>query len=294
MGGDIDASALTGKEEGKNVFTNFGQYKLRDSLADVMRFDHHKNDVIRTREWFDAIVCDRTCCQIRVLGPYSNPHLAPYGIRAGARKVGKPKRTLNWIPKDPNAPSSKHKREQPRTLQQLVDLDNASEDTTETNNETYNTNNNEDKTEGQKQASAVEEKKDDDKYEEQKQAEAVEEQKDDEKHDEEDKDDSDSEEDKENDESTETKDEKQNDIDVPEEHKNNPYYGNRNKAELVEKKRKARNLRMRDKMKEKKQKKYYENKALREKGEYVPQCVPYSVVELLSDLLGFAARTLVV
>lgn len=59
MGGDIDASALTGKEEGKNVFTNFGQYNVRDRLADVMRFDHHKNDIIRTREWFDAIVCDR-------------------------------------------------------------------------------------------------------------------------------------------------------------------------------------------------------------------------------------------
>lgn len=256
MGGDIDASALTGKEEGKNVFTNFGQYNVRDRLVDVMRFDHHKNDIIRTREWFDAIVCD-----------------PPYGIRAGAKKVGIKKKTLNWIPKDSTSQSSDNS-EQRHTLQQLVDMDNSTENTGENSNAN---NNDEGETKEQnKQVKHVEEKQ------------GNEEDKDD---------DSEGNDDKEDDESLEKKDETVTGTgaeNVPEEHKNNPYYNNKNRPEILEQRRKARNQRMREKMKEKKQKKYYENKALKEKGEHVPQCVPYSVVELLSDLLGFAARTLTV
>eukprot|EP00029_Vermamoeba_vermiformis_P002226 TRINITY_DN12601_c0_g1_i1.p1 TRINITY_DN12601_c0_g1~~TRINITY_DN12601_c0_g1_i1.p1 ORF type:complete len:600 (+),score=172.00 TRINITY_DN12601_c0_g1_i1:31-1830(+) len=255
MGGDIDASALTGKEEGKNVFTNFGQYNVRDRLVDVMRFDHHKNDVIRSNEWFDAIVCD-----------------PPYGIRAGAKKIGKKKKMLNWIPKTDPSSRRTDNNEHRYTLQQLVDMDNS-----ENNKEnTSNTNDDEKKDSEQKQENVEQNQEDN-----------------------EDKDDDEdsASEDKEDDES-EKKDEKEtssgDNENVPEDQKNNPYYNNKNRAEILERRKKARNQRMREKMKEKKQKKYYANKALKEKGEYVPMCVPYSVVELLSDLLGFAARTLVV
>lgn len=200
-------------------------------------------------------------------------HTAPYGIRAGAKKVGIKKKTLNWIPKDSTSQSSDNS-EQRHTLQQLVDMDNSTENTGENSNAN---NNDEGETKEQnKQVEHVEEKQ------------GNEEDKDD---------DSEGNDDKEDDESLEKKDETVTGTgaeNVPEEHKNNPYYNNKNRPEILEQRRKARNQRMREKMKEKKQKKYYENKALKEKGEHVPQCVPYSVVELLSDLLGFAARTLTV
>lgn len=58
-------------EKDKNIHTNFTQYKLEPQLIDIIRFDHSKNDVIRTTPMFDAIITD-----------------PPYGVRAGAKKVG--------------------------------------------------------------------------------------------------------------------------------------------------------------------------------------------------------------
>jgi len=71
MGGDIDIRVLRGREEGKNILSNFEQYQLEPYLLDLIRFDNAKNDVIRTLPFFDAIITD-----------------PPYGVRAGAKKVG--------------------------------------------------------------------------------------------------------------------------------------------------------------------------------------------------------------
>jgi tRNA (guanine10-N2)-methyltransferase len=72
IGADIDIDVLLGKEKGKNVRSNFKQYNLEERLIDLIRFDNSKHSVLRThRPFLDAIVCD-----------------PPYGIRAGAKKVG--------------------------------------------------------------------------------------------------------------------------------------------------------------------------------------------------------------
>jgi len=71
LGGDIDIRVLRGREEGKNIVANFEQYELEPYLVDIIRFDNAKNDVIRTQPFFDAIITD-----------------PPYGVRAGAKKVG--------------------------------------------------------------------------------------------------------------------------------------------------------------------------------------------------------------
>ena len=72
IGADIDWEVLVGKEKGKGVRSNFKQYGLEDRLLDLIRFDHSKHNVLRhERPFLDAIVCD-----------------PPYGIRAGAKKVG--------------------------------------------------------------------------------------------------------------------------------------------------------------------------------------------------------------
>lgn len=72
LGADIDMDVLVGKEPGKNIRSNFKQYGLEEKLIDLIRFDNSKHSVLRTqRPFLDAIVCD-----------------PPYGIRAGAKKVG--------------------------------------------------------------------------------------------------------------------------------------------------------------------------------------------------------------
>jgi tRNA (guanine10-N2)-methyltransferase len=72
IGGDIDFLVMVGKGKEKNIVSNFKQYNVEAGLLDLVRFDHHKNDCWRSVPVFDAIVCD-----------------PPYGIRAGAKKVGK-------------------------------------------------------------------------------------------------------------------------------------------------------------------------------------------------------------
>ena len=72
IGADIDWDVLVGKEKDRGVRSNFKQYGLEDKLIDLIRFDHSKHNVLRhERPFLDAIVCD-----------------PPYGIRAGAKKVG--------------------------------------------------------------------------------------------------------------------------------------------------------------------------------------------------------------
>jgi tRNA (guanine10-N2)-methyltransferase len=79
LGADIDFDVLVGKSKERNVRSNFKQYGLEDKLIDLIRFDNSKHSVLRThRPFLDAIVCD-----------------PPYGIRAGAKKVGIRQHTLS-------------------------------------------------------------------------------------------------------------------------------------------------------------------------------------------------------
>lgn len=72
LGADIDMDVLVGKSADKNTRSNFRQYDLQSHLIDLCRFDNSRNTIWRTqRPFLDAIVCD-----------------PPYGIRAGAKKVG--------------------------------------------------------------------------------------------------------------------------------------------------------------------------------------------------------------
>lgn len=79
LGADIDYEVLTGKkQQGKSVRANFEAYGLVDQLVDLVQFDTSKHSTFRSNDPFlDAIVCD-----------------PPYGIRAGAKKVGVRPRTV--------------------------------------------------------------------------------------------------------------------------------------------------------------------------------------------------------
>eukprot|EP01086_Lenisia_limosa_P013361 TRINITY_DN42421_c0_g1_i1.p1 TRINITY_DN42421_c0_g1~~TRINITY_DN42421_c0_g1_i1.p1 ORF type:complete len:492 (-),score=75.85 TRINITY_DN42421_c0_g1_i1:109-1584(-) len=67
--GELDGKVVTGKD-GFNMRTNFQQYNLENQLGGVIRCDA-AHPTWRTGPIFDAIVCD-----------------PPYGVRAGARKLG--------------------------------------------------------------------------------------------------------------------------------------------------------------------------------------------------------------
>lgn len=71
IGADIDYKILSGSEQ-KNIHKNFEQYGLESHLIDLIRMDHSKNNLFRYTPMFDAIITD-----------------PPYGIRAGAKKVGR-------------------------------------------------------------------------------------------------------------------------------------------------------------------------------------------------------------
>lgn len=70
FGCDIDAKVLLGKDN-KNIYDNFKQYNLEMNLFDLIRLDYSSNHAFRDIPMFDAIITD-----------------PPYGIRAGAKKVG--------------------------------------------------------------------------------------------------------------------------------------------------------------------------------------------------------------
>eukprot|EP01105_Mastigella_eilhardi_P004242 TRINITY_DN1563_c0_g1_i1.p1 TRINITY_DN1563_c0_g1~~TRINITY_DN1563_c0_g1_i1.p1 ORF type:complete len:309 (+),score=76.26 TRINITY_DN1563_c0_g1_i1:863-1789(+) len=79
VGTDISPPVLRGAEAGKNVMTNMDQYGLKDRLAGLICLDTSRTNLIR-RPLFDAIVCD-----------------PPYGVRAGARKVGKKETSSDFV-----------------------------------------------------------------------------------------------------------------------------------------------------------------------------------------------------
>ena len=75
LGADIDMRVLKGKG-GKTLSSNFRQYNFPMRLIDVVHFDLTNSAIVR-RPIFDSIITD-----------------PPYGVRAGARKVGKKPKTL--------------------------------------------------------------------------------------------------------------------------------------------------------------------------------------------------------
>ena len=79
FGTDIDIRILRGKK-GKNLFSNFAQYKL--PFPELLRSDTSRPNWYG-ENIFDAIICD-----------------PPYGIRAGARKSGCPIEELKEIPEE--------------------------------------------------------------------------------------------------------------------------------------------------------------------------------------------------
>ncbi|KAI9313806.1 hypothetical protein BX666DRAFT_2140306, partial [Dichotomocladium elegans] len=70
IGSDIDGRQIRGKGDGKGVKANVEQYQLQGRVLDSLVFDvcHHP---WRVKEWLDAIVT------------------APYGVRAGAKTLGR-------------------------------------------------------------------------------------------------------------------------------------------------------------------------------------------------------------
>eukprot|EP00002_Diphylleia_rotans_P010500 TRINITY_DN2097_c0_g2_i2.p1 TRINITY_DN2097_c0_g2~~TRINITY_DN2097_c0_g2_i2.p1 ORF type:complete len:405 (+),score=82.60 TRINITY_DN2097_c0_g2_i2:114-1328(+) len=81
IGGDIDIRILKGKQ-GKNLLSNFMQYKLSPVVVDQIRCDNAISP-IRPDIVFDGIVAD-----------------PPYGLRAGAKKAGSKKESAKPIPKE--------------------------------------------------------------------------------------------------------------------------------------------------------------------------------------------------
>jgi tRNA (guanine10-N2)-methyltransferase len=79
IGGDIDPRVLRGDtklnqqvtEGTTSIFTNFAQYDMQDKLVDLVACDSSRPCWRRSVQWYDAIVGD-----------------PPYGVRAGARKIG--------------------------------------------------------------------------------------------------------------------------------------------------------------------------------------------------------------
>jgi tRNA (guanine10-N2)-methyltransferase len=73
---------MRGKDE-KSVKSNFKQYNLKTFFLDAMTFDLTQNP-IRKGVFFDAIVCDR----IHFMYFSADVFIAPYGVRAGAKRLG--------------------------------------------------------------------------------------------------------------------------------------------------------------------------------------------------------------
>lgn len=78
-GADIDKRILDGCDENHNVYANFEQLGLKHLLLDLLACDHAHPvwESLSGRTFFDAIVCD-----------------PPYGVRAGARKIGKKNKAI--------------------------------------------------------------------------------------------------------------------------------------------------------------------------------------------------------
>ena len=87
LGSDIDHKMSSMREGQKNITTNFKHYDLPlpQLLLDIVRCDNSRNSSLwaatRKRPLFDAIICD-----------------PPYGIRAGAKKLGVKEGTVVRVP----------------------------------------------------------------------------------------------------------------------------------------------------------------------------------------------------
>jgi tRNA (guanine10-N2)-methyltransferase len=78
-----DGRNMRGKGQ-KSLVSNYTQYNLNTFFLDVLTFDLTQNP-IRKDVIFDAIVCDRTSRISVILTS------APYGVRAGAKRLGSKK-----------------------------------------------------------------------------------------------------------------------------------------------------------------------------------------------------------
>lgn len=66
--------------------SNFRQYNIMDKCGGLIINDNSKLTVWRDGELFDAIIGDRKFNSVNSL---TECFTAPYGVRAGAKKVGK-------------------------------------------------------------------------------------------------------------------------------------------------------------------------------------------------------------
>jgi tRNA (guanine10-N2)-methyltransferase len=94
LGSDIDGRQIRGKGK-SSIKSNVAQYDLGDRVLDTLTFDICHNPW-RIDNWLDAIVTDRKLMFATVMvciGQHSNPLTlplpAPYGVRAGAKKLGR-------------------------------------------------------------------------------------------------------------------------------------------------------------------------------------------------------------
>lgn len=93
LGSDIDGRQIRGKGK-SSIKSNVAQYDLGDRVLDTLTFDICHNPW-RIDNWLDAIVTDRKF-KIRLVFAtmvHANNvlwvYLAPYGVRAGAKKLGR-------------------------------------------------------------------------------------------------------------------------------------------------------------------------------------------------------------
>lgn len=88
MGGDIDPRVLRGADPEHCVYANMVQYGFVPRLVDIVVHDQ-ASCALRPVPFLDAIIADRTHSTY----PPSHTLPAPYGIRAGAKKIGMKEKT---------------------------------------------------------------------------------------------------------------------------------------------------------------------------------------------------------
>jgi tRNA (guanine10-N2)-methyltransferase len=91
LGSDIDGRQIRGKGK-SSIKSNVAQYDLGDRVLDTLTFDICHNPW-RIDNWLDAIVTDRKCSLSLFTAPLVLSLIlriiAPYGVRAGAKKLGR-------------------------------------------------------------------------------------------------------------------------------------------------------------------------------------------------------------
>ena len=90
MGGDIDPRVLRGADPDHCVYANMVQYAFVPRLVDIVVHDQ-ASCALRPVPFLDAIIADRASPAPRPAP--SHALAAPYGIRAGAKKIGMKEKT---------------------------------------------------------------------------------------------------------------------------------------------------------------------------------------------------------